>query len=182
LGQRARQTHESEQAPGPFPRESHACRQPLGATLQVDSKESGVGRRDERSRFAVEVVLLSPLFTSTFGLVLGGFSPCQHITDGSIPLDGSPFQAMPGILMGTLFSHRLPTYSALSTAWILIFSNLRTLTLNPCRGRMPWRTPHFRKRTPKMPLKKPPLFMTKHPTQQGNLTTTIMHQLMVHQA
>jgi hypothetical protein len=91
LGQRACQTHESEQAPGPFPRESHACRRPLGAMLQVDSKESGVGRRDERSRFAVDVVLLSPLFTSTFGLVLGGFLPCQHITDGSIPLDGSPF-------------------------------------------------------------------------------------------
>jgi hypothetical protein len=42
--------------------------------------------------------------------------------------------------------------------------------------------PTFQEANTQMPLKKPTLFMTKHPTQQGNLTTTIMHQLMVHQA
>ena len=163
MGQRARRTHESEQAPGPFPRESHACRRPLGATLQVGSKESGVGRRDERSRFAVDVVLPSPLFTTTFGLVLGGFFPRQHITDGSIPLDGSPFPVkqcresrwspLPPLILRTVNS---------MDSHLLEPKDANTEPLSQVK-----RTPHFRKRTPKMPLKQPPLFMTKHPTKKA---------------
>ena len=114
-----------------------------------------MGRRDERSRLAVDVVLPSPLFTTTFGLVLGGFFPRQHITDGSIPLDGSPFPVKqcresrwsplpplpPPILrtVNSMDSHLLEPKDA------------NTEPLSQVK-----RTPHFRKRTPKMPLKQPP--------------------------
>jgi hypothetical protein len=119
--------------------------------LVQTSKESGVGRRDESSRFAVEVVLPSPLFTSTFGLVVWGFFPCQHITDGSIALGGSPCPVKQ--CRESRWSPSSPppiprTVNSMDSP----FSNLRTLTLNPCRRRMPWRTPQFRKRNPKCPL------------------------------
>jgi hypothetical protein len=121
-----------------------------------------VGRRDERSRFTVDVVLPSPLFTSTFGLVRwGSLLPCQHITDGSIPLDGSPFPVKQCRECRRSRSSPIANTPYCQQHRFSPFSNLRTLTLDPCRRRMPWRTPHFRKRTPKMPLKNS--FMTKTP-------------------